>query len=218
MSEKPKGAFWDLNLKRVALLLLIPAAIVGFGWCWFYGPATLKTFSGPPKNAFPGSVAYIDGEGHLDWWGCLKLTSGDVREVGSYNSRALLFIPGGTCNRNPDLPRTPPHLVVTWRLQKETDRAPLEQLDIIVSAECPAHVSSASREEAARLINEYLTDPRGLARYRAAAVAAHALVADISSTKLTRREVSTGEFRDYGIWMANRDHSHKYWICAGSPA
>lgn len=155
----------------------------------------------PPSGSFPGSVSQTDGKGVTTWWGCMKLPSGDVREVGSYRDRALFFMPGGKCDRDPQLPDTTDTIFVTWREAKADSDDPFGVVHLIVSGDCPGTIPPSARDAAARLIQEYLDDPSGPARYRSDAEHAYAAVKELSgpTTRLPRTSFASGLFYG-GVW------------------
>jgi hypothetical protein len=195
---------------------VVIAGLLSLVWLYFYGPAHLRMLNGPPEGAFPGSVGDIDAKGVLSWWGCVRLSSGDAREVGSYDSRAILFIPGESCGRSPALPQTSDHLFVTWRAT--ATGAPFGELRLVVPETCPQSISLNAREEAARLIQDFLDDPHTPARYRADAEAALAAVHRLGGPTYTLPG-ATGDYpeRFHGgpVWGPAR-RSGAYLVCVPS--
>lgn len=178
-----------MNVRNVVKKLAISlAVVVGVALAlpvliglYFYGPAQLRLLAGPPREAFPNSVGDIDGVGVLTWWGCAKLPSGDAREVGSYDRRALFFVPGGSCeDRNPVLEDTPDHVYLTWRIGLEDE--PFGELWLVAANHCPTNVSPRAREEASRLLEEYRSAYQSDNRYRANTEAARLQLTTLLAT------------------------------------
>jgi hypothetical protein len=96
----------------------------------------------------------------------MSLPSGDVREVGSYSDRALLLMPGGRCDRDPELSDVDGRLFLTWRERKPQADEEFGTIRLIVPDDCPQHVSDASRAEMVGLLGEYLAATDGPVRYR----------------------------------------------------
>ena len=119
-----------------------------------------------PSGSFPNSVATTDAKGVTTWWGCMKLRSGDAREVGSYEDRALLLMPGGQCERAPALSDIGGRLFLTWRESKPDTNEEFGTIRLVVPADCPQQVSDASLKEMVGLLEEYLAARDGPARYR----------------------------------------------------
>lgn len=184
-----------------------------------YGSAVLALTLGScfaPPGSFPNSIAETDGKGATTWWGCMRLDSGDVREVGSYRDRALLLMPGGRCEREPELSDDGGRLYLTWRESKPDADEDFGTIRLIVTDDCPQRVSDASREEMLGLLSEYLAAPDGPARYRADAELALRGLKELNGP--TTRFASTkweDLGRDYfsgGIWGPKR-RSGGYPIC-----
>lgn len=169
-----------------------------------------------PSDGFPGAVAITDGKGVTTWWGCLRLPSGDVREVGSYDDRALLFMPGAGCEIEPELPDTQAHIYITWREAKADSVAPFGKVRLVVAGACPASVTPAARDEAARLIQEFIDHPQAPAKYLADARLAHAAVMQLSGptirvTDTWAQEPQAVSFHG-GYWGPKR-RAGAYLVC-----
>lgn len=110
-----------------------------------------------PPDSFPGSVSVLDGNLTPVWWGCMALPAGDVREVGSYRDRALLFVPSGACEAEPSISG---HLLVTWRPTRPEQDEPFGAIRLVVDGDCPTSITSAARDEAATLIKQFMAASR----------------------------------------------------------
>jgi hypothetical protein len=74
----------------------------------------------------------------------MKLHSGDAREVGSYEDRALLLMPGGQCERDPALSDIGGRLSLTWRESKPDTNEEFGTIRLVVPADA-IHPRNAGR-------------------------------------------------------------------------
>ena len=172
-----------------------------------------------PAGSFPNSVSKTDGNGVTTWWGCMKLPTGDVREVGSYRDRALLLMPGGRCERDPELSDAGGRLFLTWRETKPDADEEFGAIRLIVPGDCPQQVSDASRTEMIGLLEAYLAASDGPARYRSDAELALRGVKELSGPTVRFASTKWEDLgRDHffgGIWGPKR-RSGGYTICVPS--
>ena len=204
----------------IAAAVIVGLVVAFFGGIWFlfYGLPALKSLGGPPKDAFPGSVSFIDGEGSLSWWGCIKLPSGDAREVSTQIGRAVFFIPGGKCERDPIIANAGNRLFLTWSedIPRLTHSSGLQ---LVTTQACPQSISPESRDEAARLVEEYLADPRSRTHYSAETKAALETLKRLAgpTSPVSRDAIENhGRFHGGPVWGPQR-RAGTYLLCEPPP-
>jgi hypothetical protein len=189
------------RLIAIGAAILVGSALILFlgAQLLIYGPAWAQRLSGPPASAFPGSIGEIDGKGELSWWGCMKLQSGDVREVGNSMARSLFFMPGGSCQQAPVLQTD--RLYLTWPIARPGEQAWPVQL--VVEESCPESISPAAKTEIAGLLREYLDHPLDSVRYTAGVETALEAFDDIREpTRLAEQGANGYETPAFhgGVW------------------
>ena len=204
------------GIVAVAVIVCAMVALPALIWAWMYGPAHLRKLAGPPETAFPNSIAEIDGEGVLEWWGCMRLAGADVREVGSYRWRALLFVPNGSCEiRNPELVDADQHLYVSWRIGLPDE--PFGGLWFISPNKCPTQISDSARSEAVQMLKQYLALSQRDDRYEQPTRAALGKLLETKSTSPVDHKQLQGvvvlPLFPSGIWGPARKRGG-YVVCA----